>query len=176
MSTAENSEQSLAENLPEEFEVKHGEITGREVFRVRGVEMAWMPSRAAWRKPATVISPKGVDGMLKRSTFHREEKQAREKPQKRIDLDATTKRMLRRIERMQRAAAAGADVLTTEWETEFMVDVGLRLQTFGRAFADPEKGDLSRPVSFRQAVKLGEIQRSLRRKSGKQARNKTPTG
>lgn len=110
--------------------------------------------------------------MLKRSTFHREEKRGREKPQKRIDLDATTKRMVRRIERMQRAAVAGADVLTTEWETEFMVDVGLRLQTFGRAFADPEKGDLSRPVSFRQAVKLGEIQRSLRRKS----RNKTPTG
>lgn len=45
MSTAENSEQSLAENLPEEFEVKHGEVTGRELFRVRGVEMAWMPSR-----------------------------------------------------------------------------------------------------------------------------------
>lgn len=66
----------------------------------------------------------------------------------------------RRIARLQRAASADS-ATTTEWEAVFLQDVGQRLETFGRAFVDPEKGDITRPVSIKQSIKLREIQRSV---------------
>lgn len=83
------------------------------------------------------------------------------RPQK-SSVDAAARRVLRRIARLKRAATADS-ATTTEWEADFLQDVGQRLETFGRAFVDPEKGDTSRPVSIRQSIKLREIQRSLKR-------------
>lgn len=44
-----------------DIEVKHGEVTGRELFRVRGVEMAWLPSRDEAVNVAKRIQ-KAIDG------------------------------------------------------------------------------------------------------------------
>lgn len=75
--------------------------------------------------------------------------------------------MARRIERQARSAlskAAEAGVKVTDWEQEFLSGVSDRLQTFGRAFADPEKGDPSMPLSIKQSFKMNEIKRSIRKK------------
>ncbi len=64
--------------------------------------------------------------------------------------------MLRALARAKRTAArAGVDL--SEWEGEFIGSVEARLKTYGRAFADPEKGDPAGVVSARQAMKLKEI-------------------
>jgi hypothetical protein len=43
------------------------------------------------------------------------------------------------------------------WEGEFLDSVETRIGTYGRAFADPEKGDRESAVSILQARKLKEI-------------------
>jgi len=40
---------------------------------------------------------------------------------------------------------------------EFLGSVTERIKTFGRAFADPDKGAMGAPLSMMQAVKLKEI-------------------
>lgn len=103
--------------------------------------------------------------MLKRKPYNQSKHQ---KPAERLQaaIEGAARRTLRHIERLQRTAAGA--VRTTEWEEEFLIDVGQRLRKFGRAFVDSEKGDLSRPVSIRQSIKLGEIQRSIKRQSNRQ--------
>ena len=53
------------------------------------------------------------------------------------------------------AAAAGVEL--TGWEDEFLGSVADRVQTYGRAFADPEKGAQGAALSARQALKLKQI-------------------
>jgi hypothetical protein len=53
--------------------------------------------------------------------------------------------------------AARAGVELSEWEGEFLGSVAQRVATYGRAFADPEKGAAGQPLSARQGVKLKEI-------------------
>ena len=60
---------------------------------------------------------------------------------------------LRRAER----AAKRAGVALSDWEGEFLGSVQARLETFGRAFGDPEKGAAGAALSLLQAVKLKEI-------------------
>ncbi len=59
--------------------------------------------------------------------------------------------------RRARRLAARAGVELSEWEGEFLGSVEDRLKTYGRAFADPDKGATSQPLSMMQAVKLKEI-------------------
>lgn len=79
------------------------------------------------------------------------------------------KKALRRLERVRRAladaeadgdteAAREARALLTEWEDEFLGSVEERLNTFGSAFNDPEKGLLDEPLSQLQAAKLKELE------------------
>jgi hypothetical protein len=50
---------------------------------------------------------------------------------------------------------AGAEV--SDWEGEFLESIEGRVQTYGRAFADPEKGAPGQALSIRQSRKLKEI-------------------
>lgn len=56
-----------------------------------------------------------------------------------------------------KAAAEAAGVTLSEWESEFLSTVSERVTTYGRAFADPEKGGRGGAFSTLQARKLEEI-------------------
>lgn len=45
----------------------------------------------------------------------------------------------------------------SEWEGEFLGSVSERVETFGRAFADPDKGGPGSALSAQQTRKLREI-------------------
>ena len=69
---------------------------------------------------------------------------------------AAQKAAVRALEKAKRIAAR-TGVKLSEWEDEFLGSVATRVKTFGRAFADPEKGDPRAPLSMMQAVKLKQI-------------------
>ena len=56
-----------------------------------------------------------------------------------------------------RRSAEKAGVSLSEWEGDFLDSVGERIQTHGRAFADPEKGAPGQALSAMQGRKLKEI-------------------
>jgi len=68
---------------------------------------------------------------------------------------------LRAIERAKRAAEANGTDLSA-WEGEFLGSVEDRVQTFGRAFADPAKGAAGDSLSALQQAKLKEIARKAK--------------
>jgi hypothetical protein len=75
--------------------------------------------------------------------------------------DPSKRAALRALERARRAAAAnGADL--SAWEGEFLGSVEDRVRTYGRAFADPAKGDAGDSLSALQHVKLKEITRKAK--------------
>ncbi|HXQ14755.1 MAG TPA: hypothetical protein VN814_09055 [Caulobacteraceae bacterium] len=75
--------------------------------------------------------------------------------------DQSKRAALRALERARRAAAAtGADL--SAWEGEFLGSVEDRVRTYGRAFADPAKGEPGESLSAQQHVKLKEITRKAR--------------
>jgi hypothetical protein len=79
------------------------------------------------------------------------------KPPKPVDHRAAAKKAaVRALEKAKRVAAR-AGVKLSDWEDEFLGSVSERVKTYGRAFADPEKGDPRAPLSMMQAVKLKEI-------------------
>ena len=53
--------------------------------------------------------------------------------------------------------AARTGVKLSDWEDEFLGSVADRIKTYGRAFGDGDKGDLSAPLSVMQGRKLKEI-------------------
>ena len=61
----------------------------------------------------------------------------------------------RALKLIRRLKAAATEV--SEWEGEFLESVETRLDTYGRAFADPEKGGRDSAVSVLQGRKLKEI-------------------
>lgn len=75
--------------------------------------------------------------------------------------------------------AERAGVKLSDWEDEFLGSVSDRLKTYGRAFADPEKGDPKAPLSMMQAVKLKEIaakakgEKTARPRSGFRKKSRT---
>jgi len=86
------------------------------------------------------------------------------------------KKALRRLDRVRRAlaeaeadgdaeAAREARALLTEWEDEFLGSVEERLNTFGSAFTDPDKGSLDEPLSQLQAAKLKELEANAKGKA-----------
>jgi hypothetical protein len=63
---------------------------------------------------------------------------------------------LNALRRAKRAAArTGVDL--SEWEGEFLGSVETRIETYGRAFGDPEKGAPGQALSALQGRKLKEI-------------------
>lgn len=85
-------------------------------------------------------------------------------PQSPVDVArANLKRAtLRLFDKARREAeAAGLDL--TEWEAEFLNDVKTRVETYGRAFFDPDKGAMGGTLSLRQGLKLKEIRRKARK-------------
>jgi len=84
---------------------------------------------------------------------------------------------LNALKRAKRAAdRAGVDL--SAWEGEFLGSVEERLNTFGRAFGDPEKGPAGAALSIRQGVKLKEISAKARGEppTAKKTAAKSPGG
>ena len=70
--------------------------------------------------------------------------------------EAAKRAALRALSKARRTAAkTGVDL--SEWEGEFLGSVEDRVKTFGRAFADPEKGAPGAVFSALQHRKLKEI-------------------
>jgi len=80
-----------------------------------------------------------------------------------------TKRALRRLSRARKAAEASdtPDRELSEWEGEFLGSLEERLETYGSAFSDPDKGNTEEALSARQTVKLREIEKKAKGKARK---------
>jgi len=59
--------------------------------------------------------------------------------------------------RRTRRAAERSQIPLSEWEGEFLGSVETRVETYGRAFGDPEKGAAGESLSVLQVQKLKEI-------------------
>ena len=81
------------------------------------------------------------------------------------DPRAAAKRAALNALRRTRRAADRAGVELSDWEGEFLGSVEDRLNTFGRAFGDPEKGAVGQALSMLQAMKLKEIAAKAARES-----------
>jgi hypothetical protein len=76
-----------------------------------------------------------------------------QRDQERARVQRQAIRQLRRTKLI--ADKAGVDL--SDWEGEFLGSVEERVRTYGRAFADPEKGGRGTAFSTLQTVKLKEI-------------------
>src|SRR6185503_1092498 len=76
---------------------------------------------------------------------------------KRIDSQARAKRAALNALKRARRAAERTGAALSEWEGEFLGSVEDRVEHYGRAFRDPEKGHAGASLSTRQTVKLKEI-------------------
>jgi hypothetical protein len=74
---------------------------------------------------------------------------------RRVD-PALTKRAIAALKRAADKAHASKDGLSA-WEAEFLTSLDTRLKTYGSAFSDPDKGQLSAPLSMRQGLKVRQI-------------------
>lgn len=81
--------------------------------------------------------------------------------QRKAQQEALQKSTLKLLERARKEAAEKGVVLS-EWEGEFLESVSDRVRTYGRAFADPDKGAMNGTLSVRQGVKLREIRKKAR--------------
>jgi hypothetical protein len=70
--------------------------------------------------------------------------------------EAAKRAALNALRRAKRAADK-AGIELSEWEGEFLESVTQRVQTYGRAFGDPDKGVPGTSLSVMQGVKLKEI-------------------
>lgn len=76
-----------------------------------------------------------------------------------------TQKALRKLRKAKARAEAENGPGLTDWEKEFFEEVEERLETYGSAFADPEKGHLDEALSVRQSHIVKEIDKKAR-KSG----------
>lgn len=67
-----------------------------------------------------------------------------------------TKQAIGALKRAAAKAAATPEGLS-DWEAEFLTSLDERLTKYGSAFTDPDKGQLSAPLSFRQGLKVRQI-------------------
>jgi hypothetical protein len=79
------------------------------------------------------------------------------KPPKRPDPREAAKRAALNALRRARRTAEKAGIELSDWEGEFLDSVVQRVKTYGRAFADPDKGAAGAPLSAMQGYKLKEI-------------------
>ena len=90
------------------------------------------------------------------------------------DIDEKKKRKaLRKLRKAAERADAENGPGLSEWEREFVEDVEMRVEKYGSAFGDPEKGNLDEPLSALQTRKLKEIDKKSR---GKKSSFKTRSG
>lgn len=83
------------------------------------------------------------------------------------EVDERKKRKaLRKLRKAADLAARGEGPPLSDWEREFLEEVEQRIEEFGSAFADPEKGNLEDPMSALQTQKLREIDKKARGKGG----------
>ena len=76
------------------------------------------------------------------------------------EIDAKkTRKALRKLRRARQNAESDSGSQLSDWETEFVDGVEERLQKFGSAFNDPDKGALSEPLSARQTAIVRQIDR-----------------
>ncbi len=99
------------------------------------------------------------------------------KPPNRPDPREAAKRAALNALRRARRTADKAGVELSEWEGEFLDSVVQRVKTYGRAFADPDKGASGAPLSALQGYKLKEIAAKAsgkpKRRFGQGARRKS---
>jgi hypothetical protein len=76
---------------------------------------------------------------------------------KRTDSRERAKRAALNALKRARRAADRTGTSLSEWEGEFLGSVEERVEQYGRAFRDPEKGHAAASLSLRQTVKLKEI-------------------
>jgi hypothetical protein len=74
---------------------------------------------------------------------------------KRVD-PSLTKRALAALKRAAAKASTTPEGLS-DWEGEFLASLEERLTQYGSAFTDPDKGQLSAPLSLRQGLKVRQI-------------------
>lgn len=75
----------------------------------------------------------------------------------RVKEKARVKRAALKALRRAQAAADKAGVKLSDWEGEFLGSVTERVETYGRAFGDPELGAPGQALSAQQTRKLREI-------------------
>jgi hypothetical protein len=78
---------------------------------------------------------------------------------------ARAKRAALKALKRARKASEEARVALSDWEGEFLGSVEGRVERYGRAFRDPEKGGTTSALSILQAQKLREI--AVKAKGGK---------
>ena len=89
---------------------------------------------------------------------------------------AAAKRAALNALRRAKRAAERAGVELSAWEGEFLGSVTERVTSFGRAFADPEKGAPGAALSTLQGVKLKEIAGKAAGKPRRGLRRRAPLG
>lgn len=90
-----------------------------------------------------------------------------------VDQKAAAKRAALNALKRARRAAETAGVELSEWEGEFLGSVTGRVETYGRAFGDPEKGAAGAALSTLQGVKLKEIVAKAKGKPRKEMKRTT---
>ncbi len=86
--------------------------------------------------------------------------------------EAAKRAALNALKRARRTADR-AGVELSDWEGEFLGSLEDRIKTYGRAFADPDKGAMGAPLSMMQGLKLREI---AAKASGKERDKPRPRG
>jgi hypothetical protein len=75
-----------------------------------------------------------------------------------------TRKALRKLRAAKARAEAGTGPELSDWEEDFLNSLEARLEQYGSAFNDPEKGDREEPLSMLQAMKVKEIDKKTRGK------------
>ncbi len=84
------------------------------------------------------------------------------------DVDDRKKRAaLRKLRKAAELAEQGLGPPLSDWEVEFLEEVEERIEKYGSAFADPEKGGNGEALSALQQIKLKEIDKKARGKATK---------
>ena len=93
------------------------------------------------------------------------------------EIDERKKRKaLRKLRKAAALAEQGLGPELSDWEKQFLEEVEQRIETYGSAFADPEKGGADEPLSSLQAVKLREIDKKARGKGKSGFKPRKPLG
>ena len=87
---------------------------------------------------------------------------------------ARAKRSALKALRRARKAAETSSVKLSDWEGDFLGSVESRVERYGRAFRDPDKGGPGTALSMLQSLKLKEI--AGKAKGGKSGTRRTSFG
>lgn len=80
--------------------------------------------------------------------------------------DKKKRKALRKLRKAAERAQAEDGPGLSDWEKEFVEEVEARVEKYGSAFGDPDKGNLDEPLSALQTRKLKEIDKKSRGKGG----------